>query len=66
MSVLIHPTLASGDNKSELEKVQFVTGLRPTTTGHLVLPNGKHPAMRTIKPAHHTVFDHGPHDGDAA
>lgn len=66
MSVLIHPTLARGDNKRELEKLQFLTGLRATTTGHLVLPNGEHPEMRKTKAAHHTVFDHGPFGGNAA
>lgn len=67
MTVLIHPTLAKGDAQQTLRKMELNLGLRATTTGHLVLPNGQHPAMRPTKPARlHVMPSHGPHNGGGA
>ncbi len=66
MSVLIHPTACS---PGAIEKIQLATGMRAVigkTFGHLVQWNGKAPQMRTTKPTHHSVFDHGPFGGNAA
>lgn len=66
MSVLIHPTACS---PGAIAKIQLATGMRAVvgkTFGHLVLPNGKAPKMRSTKPTNYTAFDHGPHGGNAA
>ncbi len=68
MTVLIHPTLAKGDAQQTLRKMELNLGLRATTTGHLVLPNGQHPTMRPTKPARMQVItqNHGPYNGGGA
>lgn len=64
MTVLIHPMLAKGDAQQTLRKMELNLGLRATTTGHLVLPNGQHPTMRPTKPARANFLpNHGPYNG---
>lgn len=68
MTVLIHPALAKADAKETLKKMEYNLGMIATATGHFVLPNGQHPAMRATKPARMHVIkpNHGPYNGGGA
>ena len=66
MTILIHPMLAKADKQQTLRKMELNLGLRATTSGHLVYPNGQHPSMGTkLKMPRVTANypNHGPYNG---